>query len=371
MAGKIDRISIKGFKSIRELVDFELHDLNVIVGANGAGKSNFIQIFRMVHEMALKGFQQFIVNAGGADAFPFNGLKETSEIEVDFSFGQNAYRFKLTPTADEKFSIAEYGRYLDHPWSCYGMGLLESRLQDIRDERSARYPESPGIGHYVYGAISKWTVYHFHDTSATAPMRRSEIVEDCEKLRNDGGNIAPFLLAMRNGDARQRESYKRIVETVRQVTPFFDDFKLDVVKVGVADKVKLSWRQKGSDYPFQPYHFSDGTIRFICLAAALLQPSPPSTIIIDEPELGMHPMAISLLADMISTAARHTQVVVATQCPQLIDHFGVEDLIVARRSEGASVFERLDPTELKDWLEDYSLGELWQKNIINGGPAHE
>ena len=371
MSGKINKISIRGFKSIRDLVDFDLRDLNVIVGANGAGKSNFIQIFRMVHAMALKGFQEFVVQAGGADAFPFNGLKETPRIDVGFVFGQNSYHFALTPTADEKFAISEERKYEDCSWRSYGTGLLESRLQDEKGERSSFYPGASGVGYYVYDAISRWTVYHFHDTSATAPMRRSEIVEDCEKLRNDGGNIAPFLRALRDGDDQQRESYKRIVETIRQVTPFFDDFKLDVVKVGAADKVKLSWRQKGSDYPFQPYHFSDGSIRFICLAAALLQHRPPSTIIIDEPELGLHPMAISLLADMVKTAARHTQVIVATQCPQLIDHFGVEDLIVARRSDGASTFDRLNPEDFKTWLEDYSLGELWQKNVINGGPSHE
>lgn len=371
MSGKIDQITIKGFKSIRELVDFKLNDLNVIVGANGAGKSNFIQIFRMVHAMSLKGFQEFVLKAGGADAFPFNGLKETSQVQVGFVFGSNSYRFSLSPTADEKFSLSEAMRYSDCTWNVVTQGALESGLFDKRDEKSPHWPSSWGVGHYVYDAISRWTVYHFHDTSSTAPMRRSEIVEDCEKLRNDGGNIAPFLRALRDGDEAQRESYKRIVETVRQVTPFFEDFKLDVVKNGASDKVKLSWRQKGSDYPFQPYHFSDGSIRFICLAAALLQPRPPSTIIIDEPELGLHPMAISLLSDLIKNAARHTQVIVATQCPQLIDQFGVEDLIVARRTGGASVFERLDAEELKTWLEDYSLGELWQKNVINGGPSYE
>jgi len=324
-----------------------------------------------VHAMSLKGFQQFVVEAGGADAFPFNGLKATSKIEIGFSFGQNAYRFALTPTADEKFSISEDRQYQDYGWKSYGSGLLESRLQDERGESSTHYPGSPGVGYYVYDAISRWTVYHFHDTSATAPMRRSEIVEDCNKLRNDGGNIAPFLRSLRDGDEKQRESYKLIVEAVRLVTPFFNDFRLDVVKVGAADKVKLSWSQQGSDYPFQPYHLSDGTIRFICLAAALLQPHPPSTIVIDEPELGLHPMAVALLAEMIQTASRHTQVIVATQSPQLIDQFGVEDLIVARRENGASVFQRLNEADYQAWLEDYSLGELWQKNIIAGGPTHE
>lgn len=177
MQGKIDRITIKGFKSIRELVDFELTNLNVVVGANGAGKSNFIQILRMVNAMSMKGFQQFIVNAGGADAFPFNGIKETPRIDIGFTFGQNSYQFSLTPTVDEKFSIAE-------AWMCGGVeqrdeeGLLESRLLEG-------------------DSIPRWTVYHFHDTSPNASMRRSEIVEDCERLRSDGGNIAPFLSTLR------------------------------------------------------------------------------------------------------------------------------------------------------------------------------
>lgn len=368
---RIDRMTIQGFKSIKDLTDFELHDLNVIVGGNGAGKSNFIQVFRMVRAMALKGFQKFVVEAGGADAFPFNGLKVTPQINVAFTFGENAYRFSLTPTVDEKFAISEARRYRGRAWKGCGEGLLESRLQDERDEASAVYPGCRGVGYYVYDAISRWTVYHFHDTSANSPMRRSEIAEDCERLRNDGGNIAPFLRALKEGGSDQRESYRCIVENVRVVMPFFDDFRLDVVNVGAAEKVKLSWRQWGSDYPFQPYHLSDGSIRFICLAAALLQPDLPSTIIIDEPELGLHPMAICQFAEMVKLAARQTQVIVATQSPQLIDHFGVEDLIVVRRSAGASVFERLKEADFKVWLEDYSLGELWQKNVIAGGPTHE
>ncbi len=367
----IKSISISGFKSIREIVGLELSDLNVIVGANGAGKSNFIQIFRMVNAMSRKDFQHFVVNAGGADAFPFNGLKYTAKIRCEFVFGDNSYRFELTPTVDERFSIQEARRYRDYGWTSYVSGLLESRLADEKDEMSAMYPSSFGVGHFVYDAISRWTVYHFHDTSATAPMRRSEIVEDSKVLRNDGGNIAPFLLGLRNSGDQGRNRYRKIVDAVRMVMPFFDDFSLDVIKNGASEKVKLSWKQKGSDYPFQPYHLSDGSIRFICLAAALLQPNPPSTIIIDEPELGLHPGAVSILADLIKTASNNTQVIVATQSALLINHFGVEDIIVAKRKGGATLFERLKEEDYRIWLEEYSLGELWEKNVIDGGPSYE
>jgi energy-coupling factor transporter ATP-binding protein EcfA2 len=148
---------------------------------------------------------------------------------------------------------------------------------------------------------------------------------------------------------------------------FFDDFDLKEKKFGQETKVRLSWRQKGSDYPMQPYHLSDGSIRFICLATALLQPVLPSTIIIDEPELGLHPAAISILAELIQDAAKRTQVIIATQSPALIDQFALEDIVVVNREEGASTFTRLNERDFSTWLEEYTVGELWRKNVITGG----
>jgi predicted ATPase len=121
----------------------------------------------------------------------------------------------------------------------------------------------------------------------------------------------------------------------------------------------------------QPYHFSDGTIRFICLTTALLQPNLPSTVIIDEPELGLHPYAIEILAELINAASQKTQVIISTQSPALVDYFEPEDIIVVNRENGASTFRRLDADRLSSWLEDYSLGELWRKNVISGGPVGE
>ena len=202
--GAIKRITVKGFKSIRELNEFELKPLNVIVGANGAGKSNLIQIFRMLLAMAQKNFQAFILANGGGDAFPFNGLKNTPQIDIGFEFesdsiyaeGHNFYKFSLSPTVDEKFLIEETRRYHTRTWQSYGSPSEESQLYDMRNERSYT-GEWNGTGYFVYKAISNWMVYHFHDTSANAPMRRSAIIEDHEKLRGDAENIAPFLLHLR------------------------------------------------------------------------------------------------------------------------------------------------------------------------------
>lgn len=368
----IKNITIKGFKSIKDIENFELRDLNVIIGANGAGKSNLIQIFHMLSAMVNKGFADYVLERGGADSFLFNGPKETKAIELGFDFitslnGYNSYKAKLIPTADEIFVLNEQRRYGDYNWRSYGVASSESRIADLREEKSV-VPGYNGVGFYIYDSISNWRVYHFHDTSSTSPMRRSEIIEDNKKLRCNGSNIAPYLLELKNN---HRSTYNEILDAIHLVMPFLDDFTLDVIPMGESQRVKLSWKQKGSDFPMQPYHFSDGSIRFICLATALMQPDPPSTIVIDEPELGLHPAAISILAELIQASSKRTQVIVATQSPMLIDQFGVEDIIIMSREKGASVMKRLDTNAFDSWLNDYSVGELWTKNVIEGGPVNE
>jgi len=164
-----------------------------------------------------------------------------------------------------------------------------------------------------------------------------------------------------------RPHYDEILHACRLVAPFLDDFLLEPQQLGPKTKVALSWKAKGSDYPMQPYHLSDGTIRFICLATALLQPNPPSTIIIDEPELGLHPEAIRILGELIEDAAKRTQLIIATQSPLLLDQFAIKDIVVVKRKEGQSTFERLKHEDFTEWLQDYSVGQLWTKNVIQGG----
>ncbi len=375
MKGTIKEVTIRGFKSIQKLENFALNNLNVIIGANGAGKSNFIEIFRMVMAMARKNFSRFILERGGADSFLFNGPKATPKIDLEFEFnshsdfakGHNGYKCELIPNVDEQFLIYEARKYVTTNWRSYGAQSKESRIYDEKNEKSWD-DRWHGIGYHVYESISNWIVYHFHDTSSLAPMRRSEIIQDYNRLRGNAANVAPMLLRLQQHNTA---NYNKIVDSIKIVIPFFDDFQFDVQNVGEAEKVKLTWRQKGSDFPMQPYHLSDGSIRFICLATALLQPNPPSTIVIDEPELGLHPAAIVILAELIQLAAKSTQVIVATQSPTLIDQFAIADIIVINHNAGASSFERLAENDFVEWLKDYSVGELWSKNVIAGGPTYE
>jgi len=364
----LDRLTIKGFKSIRELKDFDLKALNIFIGGNGAGKSNLIEFFRLLREIIGGNLNDYIRSGGGISDFLFNGRKVTSQMEFETRFGSRGYRFNLKPGPAEDCLLTDEARYyaggrtgwweLDN--SPDGTSLLVKEAKS--DSGDSQYSKS------VYEAISSWQIYHFHDTSATAAMRHYEIIQDNKVLRFDASNIAPYLLRLRN---EHENSYREILDSLRLVMPFFDDFLLDVTELGPKQKVNLSWLQKGSDYPMQPYHLSDGSIRFICLATSLLQPKPPSTIIIDEPELGLHPAAISILAELIQNAAKRTQLIVATQSPALIDNFSVEDVIVVNRKDGASTFARLQEEDFNVWLETYSVGELWSKNVISGGPVHE
>lgn len=369
MARKLDKLSIEGYKSIQTLQEFELSNLNVLIGGNGAGKTNFIEVFRLLRAMVDKNLGKFALARDTADGFFFNGPKVTPEIKMHFTFGDNEYRFCLQATPAGKFLIVdEQQKYIKGGWRTIANAEFESALKDRKSEQGIEYPR--GVGYYVFNSVSNWMVYHFHDTSAEAPMRRYEIVEDNARLREDASNIAPFLLKLKNEDSFEHQ-YQRIVDAIRLVIPFFDDFLLETTKSGESRKVRLTWTQKGSDYPMQPYHLSDGSIRFICLATALLQPKPPSTIVIDEPELGLHPYAIEILAELIREASERTQVIISTQSPALVDYFLPDEVVVVNRKQGASTFERLKEDNLSQWLEDYSLGELWRKNVIVGAPSYE
>jgi predicted ATPase len=291
---------------------------------------------------------------------------------VHLEFGWNQYRFTFQPTVAGEMMIWEEGvlytggQYRSD-WHIYGGGVKESRLPTWKDRKSNwdnNYLSAEG---HVYQSVSSWMVYHFHDTSSTAPMRRDCSARDFRELRPDAGNIAAFLLKMKQ---EQGARYQRIRETVQLIAPFFNDFVLEPQTKGESELVRLEWRQQGSTFPFQPWQFSDGTIRFICLATALLQPKPPSTVVIDEPELGLHPYALEVLAQLLKESAQRTQLIVSTQSAPLLNQFEPQQVVVVERLEGASQFRRLEAEPLTEWLKEYALGDLLQKNVIEAGPTH-
>jgi predicted ATPase len=299
------------------------------------------------------------------------GPKVTEKIEVRMEFGVNAYAFSLEPTSDDRLVFGDERIEWEDEYRqthcvdrSIGAGHGESKLKEQID-KGARYKN---ICEHIYDAVSSWTVYHVYDTSETAALRRPCSVGDYARLRPDAGNIAAFLNFLREDDD---ESYRLIVDAVKLVAPFFKDFAFRPRKRNDDEIVQLEWIQEGSDYPFRPSQLSDGTLRFIALATALLQPKPPTTILIDEPELGLHPFALEMLGNLILQAEERTQLIVSTQSAPMLNCFEPQQIVIVERYEGESTFRRLNETELTTWLEDYTLGELWQKNVYGGGPVHE
>ena len=367
MANQIRKLTIEGFKSIRKLEDFELRPLNVLIGANGAGKSNFVGFFRLLRELIDQRLQVAIATVeGGADACLHLGPKETPQFAAKLRFGRNGYDFALVPTPDNRFVFGEEVTFFDGDLKAdirtpLGTGQSEAKLKDMKGS---------GVPAYVFEAISSWVVYHFHDTSLTAPVRRARAINDNETLRPGAENLAPYLFRLLQTN---RESYERIREVTRLAAPFFDDFVLRPIPA-TPDMIQLEWRQRDSDYPFRANQLSDGTLRFICLATALLQPQRPATVLFDEPELGLHPYALTLLGSLLQQATEANppcQLIVSTQSPLLLNEFEPEDVIVVERANNESTFRRLNSADFSEWLEEYALGELWQKNVLGGRPRDE
>lgn len=368
---ELDTITVRGFKSIASVEKLALGTINLVVGPNGSGKSNFIGVFSFLHAIREGHLRDYVIKAGGADRILHFGSKVTPQLEIQISFqgGKNQYDVVLGATEDdqlyprsEEVYFWDKARYPDRPY-------LENLWAKGAEAGISDPNQSSRIGRYVRGHLDRWRLYHFHDTSASSPMKATADVDDNDYLRPDGSNLSAFLYFL---SAKHAESYGLIRRAVQRVAPFFDDFHLRPQKLNPG-KIRLEWRHKGTEAYFSASSLSDGTLRFIGLATLFLQPQHlrPSVILVDEPELGLHPYAITLLASLVKQASISTQIILSTQSPLLLDHFQPEDVLVADRVDGGTQLTRLESARLETWLERYSLGQLWEKNELGGRPAGE
>lgn len=369
MKDRLESISLKGFKTIRELDSFRPGPLTVLIGPNGAGKSNFISIFSMLNRMLLDPFyfQVYVAKQGGAGRLMLDGPDVTDEIEVRLTIlsesKANHYEFLLNFAANDSLVFGEerYGVFGGVEgeamrWQSLGTGhhapqLLSQLSEDYR------------VGD-VIDFFQKTVVYQFHNTSATARIRTKCNVVDSFSLREDGSNIASFLFRLKR---EERVRYQSIVDHIRLFLPFFRDFEL----VPESGSLILAWREHNSDVVFDVSQASDGMLRAMALVALLLQPDEalPDLLILDEPELGLHPAAIDVIGGLIRAVSHKVQVIVATQSTAFVDRFDLGDIVVVERRGRESIFQRQRSSqELEEWLKAYSLSELWEKNVIGGRP---
>lgn len=363
---KLDKIHVENFKSIHTL-DLELNALNVFIGANGSGKSNFIGLFKFLNRIINKQLQVYTGESGGADNILHFGRKRSDHLAVNLAFADstNGFDFILVPTAEDRFIFSgetvwfhDKANYSQPYRQFLGSGQVESKLADYAEGRLSR------VAGYVISDLKSWKLYHFHDTSDSARVKQTVDLSDNRALQSDASNLASFLYRLKT---THLQHYRNIEDTVKLVAPFFQGFHLEPSSTN-QQKIILEWKDSASDKNFNAFSLSDGTLRFMCLAALLLQPELPSVLILDEPELGLHPYAITILANLLRSASERAQVLIATQSVTLVNQFEPSQVYVVERTQDQSTFTHLQEADMEHWIDEFGLGDLWEKNIFGGRP---
>lgn len=363
LQGHIAEVSIEGFRSLKYIEKLQLPQLTVLIGGNGVGKSSFIRFFEMLGWMLrAQNLQEFVVRKGGGDDQFFMGSRITPEIKAEIRIatdkGFNDYRFNMAhlSAGDTLMLTHEAYRYSDASragqtnWTHLSGVGKESVLPDQKN-KTART---------ICTLLRQCSTYQFHDTSANASLHQRWDISDSVRLRADGGNLAAVLLDLRETDASR---YRQLVQQIQRVFPTLEDFVLEPV----AGKVLLRWKSRYSDKIFGAHLTSDGSLRLFCLLTLLSLPDErlPDMLFFDEPELGLHPYAITLVSEILKRVAKTRQVFIATQSPYMVDCFDLENIIVAEARDGATTLRNLPKSQYQQWLDDdYLLSDIWLKTPV-------
>lgn len=357
-------IKIQNFKSIRETEEIPITALNILIGANGVGKSNFVSFFKFLNRLYEQQLQLYIGTNGRAENFLYFGRKGSDFLSGNIVFDndwKNEYSFKMVPdqTGNLIFS-EEYSNYT-RPNTTH---KNRSHISGGGNQESVIKNDDGYRNKYLRTQFKGFKLFHFHDTSFNSKVKQPCGTHDYAYLSEDGGNLAAFLYRLQESHSQH---FKIIERVIQSIAPFFDGFYLQPDEIN-PQQIFLRWKEKGADQLFTAHNLSDGTLRMICLTTLLMQPNLPTAIIIDEPELGLHPFAIQKLASMLKSVSIKTQIIVSTQSINLVDQFSPNDIIVVERSNNQTVFKRQNEQDLAAWREEYSLGELWSKNVLGGTP---
>jgi len=375
-ATHISRLVIEGFRSLQNVRIENLPGVAVLIGANGSGKSNLIRFFEMLSWM-LKARQlaPFVGKHGGGSDQLFGGSETTSriraELRIETEQGANDYRFSLEHAqpdrlifVEEAFRFSRRGWPTEAAWQFLPVGNPESELVQVGHSDGAPRV-SVTTARTIVHLLRDCAHYQFHNTSATSSLKKKWDVHDNVYLRSDGGNLAAVLYRLRDDDLRR---YEYICRQIARVLPVFESFDLEE-EYGT---VLLRWRARDTGQTIGAHLTSDGSLRFFALATLLNLPPEalPAVMLLAEPELGLHPSAVDLVARMIRALGADRQVIAATQSPLLVDAFDLDNVIVIE-TDGSRSFLKTLPfgdNEWEEWLEEYSVGQLWEKNLLGGRP---
>ena len=392
----IRRLKISGMLSFGpEGIDLPMEPLNVLIGPNGSGKSNFIEALALLRA-APRDLSGPVRRRGGIPEWLWKGDDAPGVAIVDavisytdrtmplrhvLELGQQGERFEVR---DERIENEAPNPGQMEPYFYYRYQRGNPVINDFIDElggprrerrlrRSTVYPEEsilsqrddpdlyPELG-WLQSQYRRIELYRNWEFGPAAIHRRSPKADEPSTFLTERGENLALVLSRLRGDSRQA-----FVKSLQQIYDGIEDFQVEVGG-GRADLFVV---ERGAGTRYIPVsHLSDGTLRYMALAAILLDPEPPPLVVIEEPELGLHPDVVLSIGRMLVEASRRMQLVVTTHSHGLIDALDdcPSSVVVCDKHDGESVFERLDPTWLKEWLEQYSLGKLWSAGDLGGNP---
>jgi predicted ATPase len=355
--GKLTKVVLRGFKSIKNC-EIDLMNINVLIGANGAGKTNLLSALELLQSV-LAGSLTYYANKKGIETLFYNGKESTDSIITEYHFGDDIYSFELEWTENNSLAFISESLILNGKEILGEGGHTESKVLNLLRNMSYNTEISKTV------LNPSLVVYRFQDTTASSRKKSEQNVSNDVAFLSDGRNLAAFLYRLKR---YFKKEYDDILYVVRLVAPFFEDFELEPRELN-DELIDMLWQERGCDSVFNASQLSDGTLRFICLTTLLLQPNElqPDVVIIDEPELGLHPYAVTVFSELVKKVSIDKQIILSTQSVELLNNFEADDVIVVDKSANGSEFNRLHAESFTEWLEDdYTLGDLWNKNILGG-----
>ena len=385
-----ERIHVQGFRRLHD-VDLKLRPLNVLIGANGCGKTSLLDVFTLLSASASGELKATLGEYGGLDP----NLTALSSIP-----GEKApfMRFELDRTSDD-FPVVKYAISLKARGTAYHipeerltqhideskpepMKHIESTHGRVRyfdpGEKGLKAPEwehdptesalsqvlkmyqQPERFRQVLGSS---THYHVLDVGVRAPVRLPQKMQEASLPGQDGEDLLPCLYWMREAAP---ERFEVIEDTLRVAFPAFERLNFPPVASGM---LAMSWKETTSKSPFFAHQLSEGTLRFLWLVTLLYSPGLTEVTLIDEPEVSLHPELLSILADCMRDAARRTQLIVATHADRLVRFLKPEEVVTFDvEEEGASTATRAEDLDLDAWLKEYTLDQVWQHGRMGGRP---
>ncbi len=377
---KIKKIKITGFRRLHD-IEIRMRPIMVMIGANGVGKSSFLDAVSLLSASASGTLNKSLSKLGGVVDICTRGLSEKLVFEVEMDCpGYEPLHYQLEiETKGQGYTIAfeqlSQNRGYNQPFKHIESHHTDIKYFDIEDQHLVRpdwehnplesslsqVPKMFKQPEELRQTLSSVTQYHVLDVGPRAPVKLPQQMKPALLPGEDGEDLVPFLYNLRETD---RDRFEAIEDTLRAAFPDFEYLNFPPAAAGM---LSLTWKEKSFRYPMYAHQLSEGTLRFLWLISLLQSPNLSTVTMIDEPEVSLHPELLSLLADLMREASQRTQIVVATHSDRLIRFLAPKEVVVMDVEENGCALARwADTMDLDEWLEDYSLDEVWRIGRMGG-----